>query len=221
MRGAGRLVKRLVERTLLHAQAASRAQRRRGRARLLLHQEVLAEVRERPCEVTRVARALEHGVRERKVLVYVAVHAEEVRKVQAHLAPHGVPAHRLLQGVRRNVVVAGVHGRKRKVAVQPVHGLAYVTQLARVLLHAAVRQPLEDRGEAEPLHLVRRGAVAVHVLLRVLRDAQEHGERLVVLSLYHQGLRVSQALRHSTFVHVPPAAAPPSCPARGGIAYVF
>ena len=89
-----------------------------------------------------------------------------------------------------------------EVRVQAVEGLAHVAQLARVVLHATVRETLEERGEAEPLQLVGGGAVAVDVLLRVFRKAREQLLRLPCLSLHQQALSPQQLVGHARLAHV-------------------
>ena len=202
MVGLGRKVERGVELGVGQAEPAGHAQGGGRGGALLGNEEVLGEVGEGAHEVARVARAGEDREGQREVLVGVTLDAVEVGEVEAPLAAHGVPADGLAQGGHGAVVVAVADGRKGEVAVEAVEGLAHVAQVARVALDAAVRQALEERGEAEPLDLVGRGAVAVDVLLGVLREAGEELLGLVGHALDEKGLAVGQLVGQVGVAHV-------------------
>ena len=87
-----------------------------------------------------------------------------------------------------------MHVGEREIGIQAVERLAHIAQLARIALHATVRQTLEDRGEAEPLQLVGRGAVAIHILLGILGKASEQLKRLLLLPLDEQSLRTQKLI---------------------------
>ena len=146
--------------------------------------------------MARVARSLEHREAQAEPLVDVAVGAEEVREVQAVGAVHRVPAHGLLERLGRTGVVALTNAGQAEVGVHAVQGLVHLAQLARVVLDATVGQALEQRGEAEPLHVLGRRAVGRHVLLGIRRHPAEQGLGEVRLALDEKPLGL-----HQVFVH--------------------
>ena len=155
----------------------------------------------------RLARALEDAVRERQVLLHVALDLEQVSEVEAVAAAHGVPAHRALEGLDGGLVVIGPHAGQREVGVETVERLAHVVQGAGVLLHPAVCEALEDRGEAEPLLVLGGHAVPVDVLLDVLGEPRENVTRRLVLALDDHALGALDLIGHAGATHVPPIAA--------------
>ena len=150
--------------------------------------------------MARLARTLEDAEREGQELLHVAIDAVEVGQVEAAAAVHGVPADGALERRGRGVVVAHVNVSQGQVVVEAVERLAHGAQLARVLLDAAVRQALEERGEAEPLQLVGGGAVLVHVLLGVLGKVGEKLGGLLVLALQHEALAALELLGEAGLV---------------------
>ena len=154
--------------------------------------------------MARIARALEHGVGEREVLLHVSLDAEEVCEVEAGAAVHGIPADGALQGLDRHAVVADLDVGEREIAVQAVEGFLDITQLARVVLDAAVRQAVEHRGEREPLERLGGGAVAVDILLGILGEAREQLDRLLVMILHEVALGAQDLVCHVGPSHVAP-----------------
>ena len=143
-----------------------------------------------------VTRTLEHGERERKVLVHIAVRAIQLGQVKTVAATHRVPADRLPERLGGRRVVTLVHEGKREVGVETVERLAHVAELARVLLDASIAQSLEDGGEAEPLDLVGSGAVSVYVLLGIRRKAFEKLDGEICLAAGDESLGGVELVGH-------------------------
>ena len=84
------------------------------------------------------------------------------------LTGHGIPTHRLLERLDRQVGITICHAREGKVGVQAIQRLTHVAKLPWVALDNLVRQAIEGGGKAKPLLAISRRAVTIDVLLHVL-----------------------------------------------------